>query len=114
LIDQVRPADLPAWIQSQAAAGASPVVLDVREPWEVSTASVTPDGFALVRIPMNQIPARLFELDRDQPVAVLCHHGARSQRVAMYMEQQGFGRLANVAGGIEAWSRELDPAVPRY
>jgi rhodanese-related sulfurtransferase len=114
LIDQVRPADLPAWIQAQALSGAPAVVLDVREPWEVSTASVTPDGFSLVRIPMNQIPARLFELERDQPVAVLCHHGARSQRVAMYMEQQGFGRLANVAGGIEAWSRELDPAVPRY
>jgi rhodanese-related sulfurtransferase len=115
LIDQVRPADLPAWIRDQAAAaGTQAVVLDVREPWEIATASVAAGDFSLVKIPMNQIPARSFELDRDQPVAVLCHHGGRSQRVAMYLEQQGFTRVANVAGGIDAWSREVDPAVPRY
>jgi rhodanese-related sulfurtransferase len=114
LIEQVRPADLSAWIQRQAGAGGPAVVLDVREPWELSTASVSPDGFSLLAIPMNQLPARLAELDPDQPVACLCHHGARSQRVAMFLEQQGFSRLANVAGGIDAWSRELDPGVPRY
>lgn len=91
------------------------MLLDVREPWELTTASVTaPSGCSLVAIPMNQIPARLGELDPGQPVACLCHHGARSQRVALFLEQQGFGDLANVAGGIEAWSRELDPKVPRY
>jgi rhodanese-related sulfurtransferase len=114
LIDQVRPADLPAWIRAQAAAGAPVVVLDVREPWELSAASVRPDGFSLLAIPMNQIPARLGELDPDQPVACLCHHGARSQRVALFLQQHGFSRLANVAGGIDAWSRELDPGVPGY
>jgi len=113
MIDQVRPADLDAWIQSQPA-GAAPVVLDVREPWEVQTASVKPEGFELVTIPMNQVPARVTELDPDQPVAVLCHHGARSQRVAMFLAQQGFARVANVAGGIDAWSVERDPSVPRY
>lgn len=91
------------------------MLLDVREPWELATASVTaPSGSCLVAIPMNQIPARLGELDPGQPVACLCHHGARSQRVALFLEQQGFGDVANVAGGIEAWSRELDPKVPRY
>ena len=90
------------------------MVLDVREPWELNAASVRPDGFSLLAIPMNQIPARLGELDPDQPVACLCHHGARSQRVALFLAQQGFSQLANVAGGIEAWSRELDPGVPRY
>jgi len=90
------------------------VVLDVREPWELQTASVAADGFSLVAIPMNQIPARMGELDPARAVACLCHHGARSQRVAMFLAQNGFGQVANVAGGIEAWSRELDPTVPRY
>jgi rhodanese-related sulfurtransferase len=112
LIDQVRPADLAKWLQSHA--GASPVVLDVRESWELQTASVGADGFSVVAIPMNQVPARLGELDPAQPVACLCHHGARSQRVAMFLAQNGFAQVANVAGGIEAWSHELDPAVPRY
>jgi rhodanese-related sulfurtransferase len=112
LIDQIRPSDLANWLRAQA--GSGPVVLDVREPWELQSASVSPDGFSVIAIPMNQIPARLGELDPAQPVACLCHHGARSQRVAMFLAQNGFDRVANVAGGIEAWSRELDPTVPRY
>jgi rhodanese-related sulfurtransferase len=113
MIDQVRPADLARWIQSQPA-GSTPVVLDVREPWELQTASVKPEGFELVAIPMNDIPARLAEIDAARPVACLCHHGSRSQRVAMFLAGNGFERLANIAGGINAWSGELDPSVPRY
>ncbi|MDP3759574.1 MAG: rhodanese-like domain-containing protein [Ramlibacter sp.] len=113
MIDQVRPAGLDAWIRSQPP-GSRPVVLDVREPWELQTASVKPAGFELVAIPMNEVPARVAELDAQQPVAVLCHHGVRSQRVAMFLAGNGFDRLANIAGGIDAWSGELDPAVPRY
>jgi rhodanese-related sulfurtransferase len=114
LIHQVRPADLPAWLQAHASAGATPVVLDVREPWELQTASVQPDGFTLATIPMNLVPVRLGELDPDQPVACLCHHGGRSQQVAMYLAQRGFQEVANVAGGIDAWAREVDPRIPRY
>ena len=114
MIDQVRPSQLRDWLRSASETGAPAVVLDVREPWEVQTASVRPDGFELVAIPMNQIPGRLAQLDPARPVACLCHHGARSQQVALFLAQSGFTRLANVAGGIEAWSRELDPAVPRY
>jgi rhodanese-related sulfurtransferase len=113
MIEQVRPAGLTAWFQAQPA-GSVPVVLDVREPWEVQTASVKPDGFELVAIPMNQLPARVGELDPARPVACLCHHGARSQRVAMFLAGNGFGHLANIAGGIDAWSGELDAGVPRY
>lgn len=113
MIDQVRPAGLPAWIQSQAQAGET-VVLDVREPWELQTAAVKADGFELVAIPMNTLPQRLAELDPARPVAVLCHHGARSQRVAMFLAGQGFERLANIAGGIDAWTHEVDGTVPRY
>lgn len=115
MIPQVRPSALPGWLEQQAAGGAIPVVLDVREPWELQTASVQPEaGFELVAIPMNEIPARLAQLDPQRPVACLCHHGARSQRVAMFLAQQGFDQVANIAGGIDAWSQERDPGVPRY
>lgn len=115
MIPQVRPADLDAWLQAETAAGRQPTVLDVREPWELQTASVQPaEGFALRAIPMNEIPARLAELDAEQPIACLCHHGARSQRVAAFLAGNGFERVANIAGGIDAWAMERDPLVPRY
>ena len=111
MIEQVRPAQLPEWLQSN---GADAVVLDVRENAEVRAASVKPGGFELVHIPMNEIPGRLGQLDPGRAVAVLCHHGARSMRVAMFLQANGFDKVANIAGGIEAWSQELDPSVPRY
>jgi rhodanese-related sulfurtransferase len=111
MIDQVRPTDLDAWL---AASGGQGVVLDVREPNELRAASVQPQGFELVTIPMNEIPGRLAELDPQRPIACLCHHGARSQRVAMFLAHNGFATLANISGGIDAWSRERDPSVPRY
>jgi rhodanese-related sulfurtransferase len=113
MIDQVRPAGLSEWIQAQG--GALPaVVLDVREPWERETASIRPEGFELIAMPMNEIPTRLVELDPEQPVACLCHHGTRSQHVAAFLARNGFEKLANIAGGIDAWSSEHDPRVPRY
>lgn len=111
MIEQVRPADLSTWLRSQDQGA---VILDVREPTELQAASVKPEGFELVHIPMNEIPGRLAQLDPGKPVACLCHHGARSQRVAMFLAAQGFEHVANIAGGIDAWSRELDPSVPRY
>jgi rhodanese-related sulfurtransferase len=111
MIPQVRPSEFDDWLQSQPQ---PPLLLDVREPWEVQTAAVVPQGFEVVAIPMNQVPARLGELPRDRPIACLCHHGARSQRVATFLEQQGYQDVANITGGIELWSRERDPAVPRY
>lgn len=111
MIAQVRPSELDGWLQAQPTA---PVVLDVREPWELQTASVKPDGFELLAIPMSVLGARLHEIPRDRPVAVLCHHGGRSQMVANFMEQQGYANVANIAGGIDAWARERDPAVARY
>lgn len=113
MIDQIRPADLPAWAATQP--GKTVVLLDVREPGELRTASITPgEGFELVTIPMNSVPARLAELDPQRPVACLCHHGARSQRVAMFLAGNGFEHVANIAGGIDAWSLEVDSSVPRY
>ena len=114
MIAQVRPADLAAWLLAQTGGTATAVVLDVREPWELQTASVQAQGFELVAIPMGEIPARLGELSPQTPLACLCHHGARSQRVASFLAQNGFTQVANIAGGIDAWSVELDTTVPRY
>jgi len=120
MISQLNPADFTAWRDSaQATApGAPPVVLDVREPWELQTASVKEDGFRLVRIPMREIPARLAELQEaggtDQPIACLCHHGMRSLQVANYLAQSGFTEVVNLQGGIDAWSQQVDPSVPVY
>lgn len=113
MIDHIAPSQLAAWQQAQAAHGPL-TVLDVREPWELATASVPADGFALVAIPMAELPQRLGELDRSRPVACLCHHGGRSLRVAQFLAHSGFGHVANVSGGIDAWSQQCDPSIPRY
>ena len=113
MIDQIRPSQLAAWLQTMRAQG-EPVVLDVREPHELQIASVRADGFTLLTIPMGVIPPRLHELDPQQPIACLCHHGARSMQVAAFLQSRGFEHVANIAGGIHAWSDELDSSVARY
>ncbi len=113
MVVQVRPAQLPDWFASQEAEGA-PLVLDVREPVETAFAAVTPEGFELLQIPMHLIPQRLAEIDPQRPVACLCHHGMRSWQVAAFLERNGYDHVANIAGGIDAWSVERDPGVPRY
>lgn len=113
MIAQVRPSELSAWLKTACTHG-TPVVLDVREPAEWRMASVKEDGFALLTIPMGVITPRLGELDPEQPIACLCHHGGRSMQVAAFLRARGFNHVANIAGGINAWSAELDPTVPRY
>jgi len=111
---QIRPAELQTWLSSLPA-GARPVVLDVREAWEVQTASVQAEkGFDLLCIPMGELPQRLGELPSGRPIACLCHHGARSQRVADFLAYNGHTSVVNIAGGIDAWSREKDTTVPLY
>ena len=113
MIDQIQPAQLTDWIAAHAADGPT-VVLVVRETWEVQTACVTAQGFELVHLVMHTIPDRLNELDRDRPIACLCHHGARSMQVAAFLAQPGFAHVANLEGGIHAWSAQLDASVPTY
>lgn len=113
MIPQIRPAQLAAWLASVKTQG-EPVVLDVREPAEWQTASVTAKGFELINMSMGSVPQHLGELDANRPVACLCHHGARSQRVAAFLAANGFTQVVNIAGGIDAWSQELDTAVARY
>ncbi len=93
------------------AASESPVLLDVREPWEFQVASL-PDS---LQMPMGDVTSRAHaELDPDAHIVVLCHHGQRSLSVAMWLRGQGFQRAQSLAGGIDGWSRVIDPSVPRY
>lgn len=85
-------------------------LLDVREAWEVGTAHVA----GSVHLAMNQVPSRLAELDPNAPLVVMCHGGIRSLQVAQYLADQGFADVYNLSGGIDAWSQEVDPTVPRY
>ena len=99
----------PIELKQRIEKGERPLIVDVREPWEIATASLT----GTLNIPMGDIPSRLAELDPDRETIVMCHHGVRSAQVAMYLARNGFERVLNLAGGIDAWS-EVDPSVPRY
>jgi rhodanese-related sulfurtransferase len=91
--------------------GSAPLLLDVRESWEFNTASL-PNS---ILMPMGDVPSRAHqELDPDQPIVVLCHHGARSLSVTMWLRNQGFEHVQSLAGGIDRWSQAIDPTVPRY
>ena len=84
--------------------------LDVREPWEYDTAHI--DGSVL--IPMREIPASLQRIENSDQVVVFCHHGMRSLDVAAWLRTQGVEGVRSMAGGIDRWSTEIDPTVPRY
>ncbi len=99
----------PIELKRRIGKGDEPLILDVREPWEIAAASIS----GTVNIPMGDIPSRLAELDPDRETIVMCHHGVRSAQVAMYLARSGFEHVLNLAGGIDAWS-EIDPSVPRY
>ena len=99
----------PIELKRRLLKGDKPIILDVREPWEIVTASIP----GTVNIPMGEIPSRLGELDPNREIIVMCHHGVRSAQIAMYLGRSGFSRVLNLTGGIDDWS-EVDPSVPRY
>lgn len=86
------------------------LLLDVREPWEYELCHIR--GSRLV--PMGQIQDALDDLNADQEIVVICHHGRRSEQVADFLERCGFAHVANLAGGVEAWSQDIDPSMARY
>lgn len=85
-------------------------LLDVREPHELEIASLP----GTLNIPMAELPARLDDLERASTIVVICRSGARSMRVAEFLSANGFGSVYNLKGGINAWSVEVDPTIPRY
>ena len=104
---EITPEELKALRDS----GASVVLLDVREPWEIETASLA----GTTNIPMNEIPARFRnELDPEKHMVVICHHGVRSMNVTAWLRQQGFNRAQSLRGGIDRWAKEIDRTVPLY
>src|SRR5579863_1540172 len=103
---EISPADAAALLSEKKAR-----FIDVREPWEFATAHI--DGS--VAMPMGDVPARAHqELDPDEHLVVLCHMGMRSMNVTVWLRNQGFEQVQSLPGGIDAWSVEIDPAVPRY
>ena len=99
-----------AELQKKKRTGEPFLLIDVREPWEYETCRI--EGAQL--IPMRTIPANLQQLDVDQDVICYCHRGQRSLDVAAWLRGQGIESAQSLAGGIDRWSLEIDPAVPRY
>jgi rhodanese-related sulfurtransferase len=105
-VGQLRPRELA----ERLAQPDTPLLVDVREPEEWQFCHIA----GAVHLPMNQLAQRLDELDREREVVVYCHHGIRSQLAAEFLSRQGFKRIRNLVGGIDAWSMEVDPSTPRY
>jgi rhodanese-related sulfurtransferase len=115
--DKLQGIDIPLELDVHAVAalqrGTEPfLLLDCREPDEYAIAQIS----GAVLVPMGEIPERLAVLEpyRDRRIVVHCHHGGRSLRVTRWLRAQGFSAAQNMAGGIEAWALEIDPATPRY
>ncbi len=89
---------------------ASPILLDVREPWEFEICHIDDS----INIPLGQIPHHVAELDDSQEIVVICHHGIRSQYAIRYLQQQSIEALINLDGGVDAWARDFDPDMPLY
>jgi rhodanese-related sulfurtransferase len=87
-----------------------PVIIDVREAWELKLAHIA----GATHIPMNEVPSRIQEIDETHPTVIICHHGMRSLQVVAFLQRQGFDNLHNLDGGIDAWSRQVDATVPLY
>jgi rhodanese-related sulfurtransferase len=100
--------ELAAWLQDSSRA--QPVLLDVREQWELDTCKIG----GSVHIAMNTIPARIDDLDEDAEIVCICHHGARSMQVAAFLERNGFSKMINLTGGIHAWAVQVDSTMPKY
>jgi rhodanese-related sulfurtransferase len=100
----------PQELHSRLAAPDRPVVVDVRESWERDIATLP----GTIHIPMNEVPTRLSELDAGKDIVVMCRSGGRSMQVAQFLDRQGFRSVANLTGGILAWSRDVDPSIATY
>ncbi len=100
----------PLELKTRLNAGETITIIDVREPWEVDIASVADT----LNIPMNSIPEALDRIPKNVPVAILCHHGNRSNQVTQWLRIQGYVNVINITGGIARWAEEIDPTIPQY
>ena len=97
-------------IRARLEAGGPLMLLDVREPHELLISHLDQG----VNIPLSQMADRWQEIPRDRPVVVFCRSGARSANLIAELQSAGYTNLINMTGGINAWSREIDPSIPRY
>ena len=100
----------PQEVKARLDRGEDLMLLDVRNPWEYTVARIP--GSTL--IPLAELPYRLDALPQDKDVVVVCHTGNRSLQATLFLRQRGLERVKNLAGGIDAWSTQVDPSVPRY
>jgi rhodanese-related sulfurtransferase len=100
----------PAEAQAHLERGDGVLLVDVREPWETQLCRIA----GAILMPMGTVPANLQKLDVDGEVICYCHHGVRSLDVAFWLRSQGVARARSMTGGIDRWSSEIDPGVPRY
>lgn len=105
---QLTPQQLTDWLTDSGRT--QPVLLDVREPWEFQICRLP----GSLHIPMNTVPVRKDQLDADAETVVICHHGSRSLQVGLFLERAGFSRIFNLNGGVNAWARQVEPAMPVY
>lgn len=101
------PTELKAYLKK---AEKQPLLLDVREPWEFKICHIEES----VLLPMRQIPQQLQDFDPTTEIVVICHHGIRSRQVGQFLESVGFTQVINLAGGLAAWAKEVDPNMPTY
>ncbi len=107
-MEHLTPRQLAAWLADPARP--RPLLLDVREPWEYDLCRL-PEARL---VPMGQLLQQLAALPADRETVVICHHGIRSYQAARILERQGFRAVYNLTGGLDAWAREVDPAMPTY
>jgi len=107
-MQQLTARQLKEWLEDPNRA--KPVLVDVREPWELAVCRLP----GVKAMPMRSVPARYLELERDTETVIVCHHGARSFQVGLFLEHQGFNRIFNLYGGMAAWSQDADPTTPTY
>ena len=100
--------ELAAWLAD--AERESPVLLDVREPWEYEMCHIP----QVKLMPMSTVPLRLDELDAEATIICICHHGGRSMQVAHFLERNGFEKVYNMTGGTHAWALQVDTTMPTY
>ena len=107
-IQHLQPRELRDWLDDGSRR--APVLLDVRETWEVQLCRIE----GSLAIPMNNVAEQCSSLDPDAEMILICHHGGRSMQVALFLERSGFAKLHNLAGGVDAWARLIDPAMAVY
>jgi rhodanese-related sulfurtransferase len=105
-MEQISPQELKARMDQRQA----PALLDVREDWETKLCRLE----NAIHIPIEEIEVRVDELTPDEELVVYCHQGVRSAAVAEYLRQRGFTNVKNLAGGLDAWARTVDPLMRRY